>query len=348
MRYPVKVSSGDHPRALPPHSNHDDPIHSPNRHITGLVARMAMAMQYPPVLTDRGVSTYSAEEYALAVLSFGFGGFVSGFALISSSKDSVDGKLYPIQMSFPTPQIWRFNHQLLLSISIACYGLAHALFTYDSGGNKNFVSTNAVFDISASQNVYFVSAWFLNIFASGLLNGLLCNAHAIILRAGNMDGHVLDAFMGFADCLVSRSLRMIWRVKLQCLAIVSFFLGCMAGSAVFMSAFGPYALCFGCIALAPLWVMGASMLVQGRMKSAARVVRQSNLGEEYMDEFVNVEQEISEDFSLDVSTTNRLASLDVSTTNSISLPLTFPSEQSATEAQTTMDFHLRDAAASRS
>jgi hypothetical protein len=308
------------------------PIHSPSRHITGLVARMAMAMQYPPALTDRGVSTYSAEEYALAVLSFGFGGLVSGFTLISSSEESLDGKLYPIQMSFPTTQIWRFNHQLLLSICIACYGLAHVLFTCDSGVNKDFASTNAVFDISASQNVYFVSAWFLNVFASGLLNGLLANSSTIILRAGNMDGHVLDTFMGLADCLISRSLRMFWRVKLQCLAIVSFFLGCMAGSAVFMSPFGAYSLCFGCIALAPLWCVGVFMLSLDRMNQRrSRVARSSNLGEEYMDENVNIEPEGSED-SFDESSTNRLSELDVATTGGFSLPTIdgFPSETQQT------------------
>jgi hypothetical protein len=232
-------------------------------------------------------------RYALAVLAFGFGGFVSGFTLISTSKESNDGKLYPIQMNFPSLDQWRFNHQLLLSIAIACFGFAQILFQYDSGGDKNHILSNVVVDISSSQNVCFFLAWLLNIFSAALVNGLLCTGAKIILRAGNMDGHVLDLFMGLADCAASRSLRLIWRVRAQAFALVSFFTGCLAGSAVFQSPFGASSLCWGCIALSPLWLTGFAFLLKRRlaMSSPARPV---DLGAEYFDEFFNE----SDDFGL--------------------------------------------------
>ena len=63
------------------------------------------------------------------------------------------------------------------------------------------------------------------------------------------------------------------------------------------------------------------MLSLDRMQSRrSRVARASNLGEEYMDEFVNIESEGSEDFAFDASSTNRLTELDLATTSGFSLP----------------------------
>jgi uncharacterized membrane protein YeaQ/YmgE (transglycosylase-associated protein family) len=182
---------------------------------------------------------------------------------------------------------WRFNHQLLLTISITCFGLAHALFQIDSGGNKNHILSNVIVDISSSQNGFFFCAWLFNIFSSALINGLLCTGAKIILRAGNMDGHVLDAFMGIADCVASRSLRLIWRVRAQTLAIAAFFVGCLAGSAVFQSAFGAAALCFACLALSPLWILGSALLLWRRRTLTPKSPETHDIGADYNDEFFN-------------------------------------------------------------
>jgi uncharacterized membrane protein YoaK (UPF0700 family) len=165
-------------------------------------------------------------------------------------------------MNFPSLATWRGSHQLLLSLTIICYAAAHLLFHYASDGNKNYILTSIVVDIETSQNIPFMLAWLLNIFASGLLNGLLCTGAQITLRAGNMDGHVLDCFLGIADAVISRSLRFMWRVRVQCLAIVAFFAGCCIGSLVFQSSFGGSALTFPCIALCPLWILGAILLTR--------------------------------------------------------------------------------------
>jgi hypothetical protein len=224
-----------------------------------------MGIQYPPPPSARGVSTYSFEEYLLAVFAFGFGGFVSGFVLTVDKHESLDKRVYPIKMNFPSAAHWRPCHQLLLSLSILSYGVAHALFQSTNDGDKNYVrGQHLVVDITYSPA--FVTAWLVNIFGSGLLNGLLCTGAQITLRAGNMDGHVLDLFMGLADAVRSRSLRGIWRVRAQSLAILAFFSGGLIGSVVFGSEFGASALSFPCILLSPMWLLGIYLLHLRRQK----------------------------------------------------------------------------------
>jgi hypothetical protein len=244
---------------------------------------MAISFQYPPSLSARGPNTYSAEEYALAVAAFGFGGFVTGFVLTSSPKESLDGRVYPSKMNFPSSASWRFGHQLLISLCIASYATAHALFQYASGGNKLFILSNIVIDIQTNQHTFFVFSWLFNVFSSGLLNGLLCTGAQITLRAGNMDGHVLDVFMGFSDVVNSRSLRFLWRIRVQMLAIIAFFSGCLIGSLVFQSAFGSSALSFACIALSPMWLIGVVFLHQHYMQFKAHSPQPSDLGAAYVD-----------------------------------------------------------------
>ena len=244
---------------------------------------MAMSLQYPPSLSARGPSTYSAEEYSLAVLAFGFGGFITGFLLITPSKESLDGRVYPSKMNFPSSASWRLSHQLLLSLCIACYAVAHALFQYSSSGNKLFISSKIVVDIATNQNSLFVVSWLFNVFSSALLNGLLCTGAQITLRAGNMDGHVLDVFMGMSDVLNSRSLRFMWRIRMQMLAIISFFWGCLIGSFVFQSSFGNCALAFACIALSPMWLVGVVLFHQHHKQTKAHPPRPSDLHAAYVD-----------------------------------------------------------------
>lgn len=217
------------------------------------------------------------------MLAFGLGGFVTGFLLTSAPKESLDGRRYPASMNFPSWKHWRPCHQLALTLCIACYAAAHAVFQHASGGNKNFISSRIIIDISTNQNVPFVLSWLLNIFASGLLNGLLCTGAQITLRAGNHDGHVLDTFMGLADAVCSRSLRFVWRVRVQVLAMVAFFSGGCIGSLVLQSSFGAAALTFPCIALGPMWIAGGVLLVMRHTASAVRPARPSDLGAAYVD-----------------------------------------------------------------
>jgi len=281
-QYPVKAFSGGRPRTFYDSVSLSPVFYFPRRHFTGIIARMAMSLQDPPSLSARGPSTYSAEEYALAVLAFGFGGFITGFVLITPSKESLDGRVYPSKMNFPSSASWRFGHQLLLSLCIACYAVAHALFQYSSSGNKLFISSKIVVDIATNQNTVFVVSWLFNVFSSALLNGLLCTGAQVTLRAGNMDGHVLDVFMGMSDVLNSRSLRFMWRIRMQMLAIISFFSGCLIGSLVFQSSFGS-PLAFACIALSPVWLVGIVLFYQHHKESKAHPPRPSDLHAAYVD-----------------------------------------------------------------
>ena len=217
------------------------------------------------------------------MLAFGFGGFVTGFSLTSSPQESLDHRRYPAKMNFPAQAQWRPCHQLLLTLSIACYGAAHAVFQVASGGSRDYISSKIVVDISSGQNSLLILSWLLTIFASGLLNGLLCTGAQITLRAGNMDGHVLDVFMGLADAVCSRSLRFIWRVRAQMVALVAFFLGCCAGSLVFQSAFGASSLSFACVSLLPLWLIGIALLYSPLKSSRSRPPRPSDLSATYDD-----------------------------------------------------------------
>jgi hypothetical protein len=217
------------------------------------------------------------------VLAFGFGGFVTGFSLTSAPKESTDHRRYPAKMNFPAREQWRPCHQLLLTLGIASYAAAHAVFQVASGGSRDYISSKIVIDVASGQNSLLVVAWLLTIFASGLLNGLLCTGAQITLRAGNMDGHVLDVFMGLADAACSRSLRFMWRVRAQMVALVAFFLGCCIGSLVFQSALGASALGFACIALLPLWILGIVLLASRFKSSRTRLARPSDMAAAYVD-----------------------------------------------------------------
>ena len=89
--------------------------------------------------------------------------------------------------------------------------------------------------------------------------------------------------MGLADAVCSRSLRFVWRVRVQVLAMVAFFAGGCIGSLVFQSSFGAAALTFPCIALCPMWIAGGVLLVMRHTASAVRPARPSDLGAAYVD-----------------------------------------------------------------
>jgi hypothetical protein len=243
---------------------------------------MAMGFQYPPLSSARNISTYATDEYVFAVLAFGCAGLVTGFCLTNTANESNDKRIYPVKMNFPSPGHWRPGHQIILTLIIVLYATAHAVFESISGGDKNIVRRTGFVD--SDQFPTFVWAWLFNLFASGLVNGLLCTGAQITLRAGNMDGHSLDVFLGLADAVCSRSLRYIWRVRAQTLAIVAFFCGCLFGAAVFGSSFGPSALSLPCITLAPLWVMGIVLLVR-RLQQRLHKQAPRDLSTEYFDPY---------------------------------------------------------------
>ena len=215
---------------------------------------MAMGFQYPPSSNSRGGASNTAAAFVWAILSFNLAAFIAGFVL-TTRKNHVQGGLHPLRMNYPTPAQWRWRHQLLLTVCIACLIVSHSIVSFLSDGNKNFIST---IDVNTTSSVFY--AWLLVLLSAGFLNSLLSGGSLIVLRSGNMSGTVMDMFLGVAFALRSRNTSRMWRVMLQFCTFFAFYLGGIAGSLVFASTFASSSLLFPAIVLAPMWFFGCSLL----------------------------------------------------------------------------------------
>jgi len=285
-----------------------------------MLTRMSMLVQYPPPPSAKGGSsissgakphilslshpitphciqfdyhtlfkahlhvTHDTAEFALTMFFYGLGAFISGFLLTTRMGQSVDGRIYPLRMNFPTPMHWRWRHQILLTFCMSCLAAAHALVRSANGDDKNYIAgiTISIFDSKTSS--VFV-AWMLTVFASGFLNAFTVTGSLITLRAGNVTGTVQDMFLALGFSLRSRSLRYVWRMRLLLCCFTGFYVGGIFGSLVFRSSFGASALLFPIFVLAPLWLIGAAML-SVRYSNPALYTNQKrvrNLGKTYVD-----------------------------------------------------------------
>jgi hypothetical protein len=220
-----------------------------------MLTRMAMGLQYPPAKGSKGGASLSSEDFALALISFNLPAFISGFVMTTRANHVSGGRLYPLQMNYPTSSHWRWRHQLLLTFCIASLAACHAIVRFQNGGNQNFIST---INVTNSSSMFW--AWILATFASGFLNAMLAGGSLIVLRAGNMSGTVMDAFLGLAFTLRSRSLVHMWRVLLLSCTYMAFYIGGIVGSLVFQSSFGASVMIFPAILLAPVWLLGFVLL----------------------------------------------------------------------------------------
>jgi hypothetical protein len=226
--------------------------------------------------------THDTGEFALTIVFYGLGAFITGFMLTTRVGDSNDGKIYPLKMKYPTPKDWRWRHQLLLSLCIACLGASHALVRSSNGGDKNYIATINISVFNSKTSSSFV-AWLLAAFASGILNAFLASCEVMTLRACNMSGTVQDIFLGLGYALRSRSLRYMWRVRLLLCCFIAFYVGGISGSLVFRSSFGASAMLFPVIALTPFWLFGIGLLAFRYLKPAVYRSTVSNAGVIYDD-----------------------------------------------------------------
>ncbi len=218
----------------------------------------------------------------MAISFFGLAAFISGFTLTTRAGDSIDGRLYPLKMNYPTAAHWRWRHQLLLSLCIACLTASHVIVRHTNAGNKYYIA-GIDFSIDDPSTSLFFAAWLLALFASGFLNALLMPGHLIALRAGNTSGTIQDIFLGVGFALRSRSLRYMWRVRLLLCAYVAFYLGGIIGSLVFQSSFGASAVIFPAILLAPLWLLGCVLLAIRYSQPDVYRTRARDLAASYVD-----------------------------------------------------------------
>ena len=213
---------------------------------------------------------------------FGFAAFIAGFTLTTRVGDATDGRVYPLKMNCPTAAHWRWRHQLLLSLCIACLSASHALVQHANAGDKYYIaSINVSVSDPATNGVF--AAWLLATCASGFLSALLVAGDLIALRAGAMQGTIHDIFLAMGFILRSRSLRYIWRVRLQLCTYLAFYLGGIIGSLVFRSSFGASAVIFPAILLLPLWLLGSVLCATRFSKPAVYRTKASDLASIYVD-----------------------------------------------------------------
>ena len=226
-------------------------------HVTGLTTRMGMYFQYPPSSGSKGGNSYSADDIVLLLLVFGLSASVCGFTLTTSAADSADTRLHHLKMDYPKPLSWSWKHQILVSLCIIYLGMSHSLVQNASHGDIHYIDT---IGIDGSINYDFFEACLLATAASATLNSLLSQGNLIALRASHVTGTVHDIFLGLGFAVRSRSLRLMWRVRLLSCSYIGFFVGGIVGSVVYQSTFGPFSLIFPVILLAPVWLGGAGFL----------------------------------------------------------------------------------------
>ena len=242
----------------------------PSTHLTGTTTRMAMSVAGAPT------PGYSSVDHFAIVVCFGLGAFFSGFLL---AEPSVDGHWSAIRLDHPNVREWRWQHQLLLSASMLCLGIAHTL-VYDDASNIPDYSADRFL-----QRPTFGAAILFTAFSSAVLNCLLTlgGSQFITLRS-HLTGTLSDIFSAMGFCLRSRDYRYLWKVRLYALNFCFFVTGAVIGANAFKQTFGYSALLVPIIMLAPLWLLGAALLI----------VRHTRLGRINRDSGANFDMALTE------------------------------------------------------
>jgi uncharacterized membrane protein YoaK (UPF0700 family) len=226
-------------------------------HVTGSATNMAFKLRYPPRMQDTGASSASSLTFACVILAFGLGCFVGGFALTSIS--ATHNRQYVIRrIDYPSSGTWKWQHQLIISLSIASLCISHAIARDVSGGAKDFAAT---ISLDIARNTAFILACALCSFAAGLLNTLSSLGRRITVRTTHVTGTINDIFLGLGYALRSRSARYLWRVRLLLLTWIAFFAGAAAGAALFYSSFGASAVIFPAALLSLGWAVGVGLMI---------------------------------------------------------------------------------------
>ena len=222
-------------------------------HVTGLSARVGIDLVHP---RPPGSPGYSADEIAAMLIVFGISCFFCGFTLTTPGPS---GNLQHLKMDYPKPLTWSWKHQFLLTLCSLCLLISHAIVVNSTHGDKHYIDTIAISEGSA--NLIFFEACLLCTAAAAMLNCFLSQGNLIPLRASHVTGTAHDIFLGLGFALRSRSLRLIWRVRLLSTTYVGFFIGGIIGSAVYSTDFGQYAVITPVIFLTPMWLCGCGFLL---------------------------------------------------------------------------------------
>jgi uncharacterized membrane protein YoaK (UPF0700 family) len=223
-------------------------------HVTGLSARIGIDIAHPNPSGSK-ITGYSADEIAAMLLAFGLSCFVCGFTLTTVAGD---GRLNHLKMDYPKPLSWSWKHQLILSLSCMYLLAAHVIVVNSTHGDKHYVDTIAISE--ASENLIFFEACLLCTAAAASLNCFLSQGNLVALRASHVTGTAHDIFLGIGFSLRSRSLRVMWRVRLLSATYIGFVVGGFIGSAAFNTDNGQYAILTPLFFLVPMWLCGCGFL----------------------------------------------------------------------------------------
>jgi ABC-type Fe3+-siderophore transport system permease subunit len=111
-----------------------------------------------------GASDFNTGQLLLVVVSFGLGSCFTGVVLTARA---VDGSMALINMDFPTVASWRWRHQLIISVCMACLAVSDAIVRSEARNIPAYLS-----GLVAKSPAFTVSVLLLS-FTSASLSTLL-------------------------------------------------------------------------------------------------------------------------------------------------------------------------------
>ena len=247
------------------------------RDISDLITRMSMNFEFP-TSSAKGVVSVTSGQIAVAIAAVSLSAFISGFVLTTNSHESQDGKM---QMNYPTPMHWRWRHQLLLSIVLACLPPSQVIYQSFFGDEFNFVASNN-FSVGDSSSWTFLASWYLLLFSTTFIAAMQHSGSIVTVR-NTMGAMLLDLSMALGHTLRSRNLRYVWRIRLLLLCQAAFFVGGLTGSLVLRSSFYSSAVMYPFILFAAVWIQGFVLLVIRYSNYAKYSTPKRDLAASYVD-----------------------------------------------------------------
>jgi uncharacterized membrane protein YoaK (UPF0700 family) len=209
-------------------------------HLTGTTTRFSIGVVDSNQEDRIG---FSAWIFFGVIICYSCGAFCTGLLV---STRSVDGKWSYAKFSHPCASGWRWQHQLLLSLSMASLAAAHAA---SQGESKGFKKSPSI-----------ITGIMLTAYAAAILNGFLSLNKLMLLRASHHTGTIHDLFYLLGFSARARNCRFMWKVKLLSCSYTSFIAGCCIGASVFYSKFQTSAFLVPFILLLPVFFLGTYLL----------------------------------------------------------------------------------------
>jgi uncharacterized membrane protein YoaK (UPF0700 family) len=219
-------------------------------HITGVTTRFSIG------LVDSGQAArvgFSTANFFGINISYCFGALTTGLVMTTYSAD---GKWSYIRFKYPSTSVWRWQHQLLLSVSMTALTIAYGLMQIDLPNFPRYQTA-----LADGKSPVFVAAIMLTTFAAAILNGFLTLNQVLVMRSAHHTGTLHDMFYFLGYSLRARNCRFFWKFKLLSCTYASFVGGACIGAAAYYSAFQNSAVLVSVLMLVPVWVMGVCLLV---------------------------------------------------------------------------------------